>query len=492
MSNLKLTLGRPALILVLFITGLMMLALPFFRPQEVPFPFLFIGRLHPLILHFPIVLIILALLFEVAGRFYRLKTGDNTVMVLLIAATLSSLISIAAGFFLFASGEYSGNLMERHFWAGTITGAGIFFTLAMFYIYRSTSRFYYVYFGCLLTSNAAVAYASHLGGSITHGQDYLTEHLQFVMHSFDKNDPKPESEMLVFEDMIAPVFEAKCMSCHNNQRAKGGFVMATHQTILKGGESGQPSITAGNPVESELYKRVVLPEGHTDRMPPEGKTPLTQSEVALIKFWIASGASDSLKLTDAREVDTVEIVVETLLPELVKYRRRAQIEKVKLKTLEKELAEVAIKLDIIIRRDSLSEENHFTIAMKFPPAPLTNEQFRELSPYFEVFSKVSLISSGIDDAGLYYIGQMTNLHELYLQKTKLDGSGVVYLQNLQNLEILNLSFTKIDDKAAIDLLKMPSLREVYLYRTNTSMQVIEALRKYRPGVRFLLEEGPYF
>jgi hypothetical protein len=130
--------------------------------------------------------------------------------------------------------------------------------------------------------------------------------------------------------------------------------------------------------------------------------------------------------------------------------------------------------------------------MKFPPAPFTNEQFRELSPYFEAFSKVSLISSGIDDAGLYYIGQMVNLRELYLQKTKLDGTGIVYLQNLPNLEILNLSFTKIDDKSALDLLKMHTVREVYLYRTNTSMQVIEALRKYKPTVRFLLEEGPYF
>jgi hypothetical protein len=109
-----------------------------------------------------------------------------------------------------------------------------------------------------------------------------------------------------------------------------------------------------------------------------------------------------------------------------------------------------------------------------------------------VFSRVSLASSGIDDAGLYYIGQMVNVRELYLQKTALEGPGILYLQKLPKLEVLNLSFTGIDDKAALDLLKFPSLREVYLYRTNTSMQVIEALRKYRPEVRFLVEEGPYF
>lgn len=414
-------------------------------------------------------------------------------MVILIAAALSALVSVAAGFFLFASGDYSGNLMERHFWAGAITGAAIFSTLGLFYIYRSTTRFYYLYFAALLLSNASVGYASHLGGSITHGQDYLTEHLQFVMHAFDGGDEvRPESEMLVYEDMIAPVFEAKCMSCHNDQRAKGDLIMNTFQDLLKGGESDKPSIVAGDPDSSEVYKRVVLPEDHKDRMPPEGKTPMKESEIALLKFWIASGAAETLKVAQARKIDTMQQVVEGLLPELAKYRRRASIEKMKLKTLEEELQAVALKLDITIRRDSLADGNHFTIAMKFPPAPFTNEQFRELSPYFEVFSKVSLISSGIDDAGLYYIGQMVNLRELYLQKTKLDGTGIVYLQNLPNLEILNLSFTKIDDKAALDLLKMHTVREVYLYRTNTSMQVIEALRKYKPAVRFLLEEGPYF
>lgn len=492
MSNSTLTFRRPALIFALFITGFLFLALPFFRPAEVPILFLFIGRFHPLILHFPIVLIILALLFEMAGRYTQLKTGENTVMVLLVAAALSALVSIAAGFFLFASGDYSGKLMDRHFWAGAITGAGIFFTLALFLINRSNARFYPLYLGCLVFSNVAVAYASHLGGSITHGQDYLTEHLQFVMHSFDGKETKPESEMLVYEDMIAPVFEAKCLSCHNSQRAKGSFVMTSQENLFKGGESGQPGITTGKPAESELYKRVVLPEDHSDRMPPDGKTPMKDSEIALLKYWIASGASDTLRVADARKVDTIQEVVSTLLPELARYRRRAQIEKVKLETLEKELQEVAQKLDITIRRDSLADDNHFTIAMKFPPAPFTNEQFRELSPYFEVFSKVSLTSSGIDDAGLYYIGQMTNLRELYLQKTAVEGPGIVHLQNLPKLEVLNLSFTKIDDKTAIDLLKMPSLREVYLYRTNTSMQMIEALRKYKSSVRFLLEEGPYF
>lgn len=491
MTTLHLPVRRPALIFAFFTIGLLFLALPLYRPVEVPFLFLFVGRLHPLILHFPIVLIILALLFEVAGRFYRMKVGENTVLVLLLAAALSAVVSIAAGFFLFASGDYAGSLMERHFWAGAVTGAAIFFTLAFFYLQRSAGKYYHLYFGALLFTNAAVGYTSHMGGSITHGQNYLTEHLEYLFHSSGEDETKPVSEMLVYGDMIHPIFEAKCMSCHNAQRAKGSFLLTSYENALKPGESAKPSLTPGDPLASEIYNRVILPEGHADRMPPEGKTPLTENEISLLRYWIAAGGAPTLRAVEAEQVDTVQQIVETLLPDLARYRRRVRMEKVRLSRLEDELGQLAASLDIAITKDSLSEDNLFAIAMKFPPAPFTNDQFRELRPYFDVFSRASLISSGIDDAGLYYIGQMTNLRALYLQKTGLDGSGLIHLQKLPHLEVLNLSFTKVDDKALIDLLEFPSLKEVYLYRTNTSMQVIEALRKYRPRVRFLLEEGPY-
>jgi hypothetical protein len=227
-------------------------------------------------------------------------------------------------------------------------------------------------------------------------------------------------------------------------------------------------------------------------MPPEGKTPLTENEISLLKFWIKAGAKEELKVQDAKKETEIEPIVENLLPELSRYRRKAQIATIKLNALQQELKEVANALSIIIQKDSASEEDYFSIAMSFPPAPFTSEQFKMLHPYAEVFSKASLVSSGIDDAGLYYIGQMINLEKLFLQKTGLDGSGLVYLQNLPKLKVLNLSFTNVDDKAAIDLLKIPNLQEVYLYRTNTSKQVIDALQKNKPSLKIYVQEGPYF
>ena len=268
--------------------------------------------------------------------------------------------------------------------------------------------------------------------------------------------------------------------------------MTSYQNLTKPGESNSPSITPTAPEKSELYKRVILPEDHDDHMPPQGKSPLTPDEISLLKYWIESGAQTQLHVTDAKKVDTVSVLVENLLPELSRYRRKAQIANLKMKVLEQELDEIANALSISVAKDTLSDEGRFTIAMKFPPARLTNTQFMLLHPYANVFSKASLVSSGIDDDGLYYLGQMTNLEKLFLQKTKLDGSGIIYLSNLPKLRVLNLSFTQVDDKSAIDLLKIPNLEEVYLYQTNTSKQVVEALQKNKPGLKIYLQEGPYF
>lgn len=381
--------------------------------------------------------------------------------------------------------------MNQHLWAGVITGASIFFTIGLFFIYHHNQRFYYAYFASLVLSNVAIGYTSHMGGSITHGQDYLTEYVPVILNGFESKE-KPESEMLVYDDVIAPVLEAKCISCHNQTKTKGDLLLTSYENLFKEGKSEKPSITSHDPDKSELYNRVVLPRKHDDHMPPEGKTPLNENEIKMLKYWIESGASDQSKVSEVKADKKMGGTMNELLKDLVRYKRKAGISKMKKKVLQKELDELAKKLSIIIIADSTAEENHFAISMKFPPEKFTNNQLLELVPYYDVFSKVSLVSADIDDDALYFISQMPNLKELYLQKTMLDGSGLIYLQAMKNLEVLNLSYTRTDDKAAIDLLKIPNLKKVYLFQTQTSRQVVEALHKNKPRLEILLEEGPYF
>jgi len=344
----------------------------------------------------------------------------------------------------------------------------------------------------LILSNAAVAYTSHLGGSLTHGEDYLTEYVPLVTGKIGNEPARDPSQATVYDDMILPVFEAKCIGCHNESRAKGELSMVTLETMMKGGESGIPGIVPGHPDSSELYKRIILPEGHEDRMPPEGKAPFTAAETALLNFWIASGAARNLSVEDASKDTAARPVIAEVAPNLKRYRRIQELSKLKTGELERELEHLEMRLNVIIERDSAEEENLYSVRMKFPPAPFSSDHVRELLPYGDVFSKLSLVSSGIQDDALYHISKMPNLRKLYLQKTNIDGSGIVHLKKLQKLEVLNLSYTKVDDRSAIELLNVPNVREVYLFRSNTSDEVAKALQAYRPAVQMLLEEGPYW
>src|SRR6185295_11345788 len=120
----------------------------------------------------------------------------------------------------------------------------------------------------------------------------------------------------------------------------------------------------------------------------------------------------NLRVVDLRKDSSTNVMVTHILPELKRYRRKQIIARVKDEQLQRSLDTVARQLNINIRKDTAAEDNFYMVSMKFPPARLTNEQLRELAPFGEVFSKMSLVSSGIEDDGLYHIGQMGNLKEL--------------------------------------------------------------------------------
>jgi len=87
---------------------------------------------------------------------------------------------------------------------------------------------------------------------------------------------------------VQPIFENKCLECHNPNKIKGKLLMDTAEAVTKGGDAG-PGIVAGQPDNSEIIKRVVLPHDHDDIMPPKGG-PLAANEIDVLKRWVAEGA----------------------------------------------------------------------------------------------------------------------------------------------------------------------------------------------------------
>ena len=88
-------------------------------------------------------------------------------------------------------------------------------------------------------------------------------------------------ETPTFEKDIGPIFQKKCVSCHNASNQKGELDLTTPFGVFKGGES-QSTLVSGDLESSYLYELV-----HSRMMPPDGEgEPLTDAEIHKIEVWI--------------------------------------------------------------------------------------------------------------------------------------------------------------------------------------------------------------
>ncbi|HSI74566.1 MAG TPA: c-type cytochrome domain-containing protein [Lunatimonas sp.] len=454
---------------------------------------LLIGRFHPLVLHFPIVLILLTSVFLILGIFHTLFRHPLVIGSLLFLSCVSSGIAVVAGYLLFATDDYSGDMVLNHLWGGIWTGVGICLSTAIYLLWlekngKILSSFFYTALGA---TTVFLGYTSHLGGSLTHGQDFISDPMTALFPP--KGMPeKPLEEVLLYEDLIYTILDSKCINCHNENKTKGDLLMTNHDNLLKAGESGKNAVIPGNSAESELMVRVHLPASDEDHMPPEGKPGLSAEELKLLTFWIDGGAEKNIKIVELLDHPEVGPEINLLLPKIRKTQQRLFLEKEKFEEVHQELLEIAEPLGIEIMPDKDAEQLSFALRMTFPPKPFSTEELLKLEPYFPYFSSVSLASADITDDELFFISKMENLRHLFVQKTGITGTGLPYLHSMSRLETLNISFTPMKDGHALHLLEFPALKKIYFFGTPVKKEVIAALQAYRPDLEIVLEEGPLF
>jgi len=263
--------------------------------------FQFLGRLHPLMVHFPIGLLIVAFALELVVVKRKQKGLRGGVHSMVYLGAISAVFSALFGLFLEIQEGYEGTLVKSHEFAGIATAVLASITaLVLKYSLKRKDEKLIAYRLMLTVTVVMLAVAGHLGATLTHGENYFSEVLPGYQDEYIEIKPTGLISELKATDTLSTLqkdklnlqvrglFAHKCYQCHGENKHKGGLVLETKEGVFRGGDSGL-AVVPGKSEESEIYKRIILPKGHEKAMPTKGK-PLNAAEIELVRLWIDEGA----------------------------------------------------------------------------------------------------------------------------------------------------------------------------------------------------------
>ena len=396
-----------------------------------------VGRLHPLLLHFPIVLLLLgaSLLWIRDENRMRYFTW-----LLLVGANLAG-ATVVAGLFL-ATEDYSGDAISWHKWTAISSQA---VAVALYFL---RDRAITILRSLSISLSVLLVLAGHFGAALTHGEDFLLAPLQLT-----SEEPLSLADAEVFKDLVQPIFESKCVACHQEGKIKGELRLDLLTGIQKGGKSGALFV-AGKPELSLLIQRIHLPLEEEEHMPPKNKLQLTEEELEILSLWVSSGGGFDQKVMDLPQEDP--------LFQLVSARFSVQ----KSYTFSAADPDDIADLTTFFRK----------VRPIFPGSPALEVAYygssafdanslAELNVVRDQVVKLNLSRMPLQDSDLSLLSDFQNLESLYLNFTSLTGNQLKSLINLPKLEVLAISGNTLDEEGIKALVSMRQLRHLYLWQT---------------------------
>lgn len=273
----------------------------------------FAGGFHPLVLHLPIGLWF-GLLFVLAFR-SKFSSQDATRLLFwgTVLVFVSGLVAFGSGLLLYLAGGHVESAVRPHMYGALLFIAG---TAGFGLLVRQGMRTP-ILWGWAVFVSLFLGITGHLGGVMTHG-NLMDKAPWIVLKDHPAVDaveaaaaPVPESMHgpLIFDAVVRPLLEEKCIFCHGARRGRGGLNMTSLETILAGGSDG-PAVVNGSAADSLLVKRIDLPESDAKHMPPAGEPQLTAAETAFLRWWIGYGLEASMDELPEEHAELVDSIAE--------------------------------------------------------------------------------------------------------------------------------------------------------------------------------------
>jgi uncharacterized membrane protein len=428
----------------------------------------FIGKFHPLLVHLPIGMLMIAILFgfmSLKENYSYLKGANHIVLFL---AAVSATLSAFTGWILSQSGGYANELIAWHQWMGI--GLVVISWVAFFVHSRNEKAFKVA----LVVSGLLLVVTGHLGGSITHGEGFLT--------------PPPISEWFVKEgaavppivltketlgyDAIAKIVDRKCKSCHGPGNQKGKLRLDSPEEILKGGKHGEV-VVASLPDESHLIQNILLPLEDDDHMPPKENSQLSKAEMAVLVEWVATGASFDKTVEELAWSDSLIVAYNTATsnkPATYTYIPQGSVQ--------------PIESSLVTRLDTLGVSivpvsdgsNYVNVNFLHVPQNYMAEALQLLPSLNKQCVWLDLTGKPLSSERLEFVGKMQNLTKLSLKDCGLNDSLMSKLQPLSRLEYVNLVNNPVTASGIKGLQGNVGLQQLFLFQTQVQPTDTAALR----------------
>ena len=465
MERLKKIIGDTVLvvqILILFI-------LVFENRIEVPAILQAFGRMHPLLLHLPIGLLLVTFILIFTKRYFHGSSLDELVSLLLHFTALTASFTTLMGLLLSLEGTFGAEQLWLHKWLGIVLS----FLCWALLIFKDNLK--------ILKPLGAVGvvlliFTGHYGANLTHGEDFVWAPLQ--------SDPPRVRRVItdstaLFTATVEPILESKCYGCHNSKKAKGNLILTSLETIREGGKNG-PLWTAGDATNSLIVERLLLPIEHDEHMPPRDKAQLSEDEITFISLWIDQGADVEKKLIALNEEDTLRKLASAIIP---RYQQLDGLEPQY--TFEFASPEKIEDLNIPNRTVFQIAKNEPAVqADFFLQESYNSKHLEELAAVKEQLISLNLSKMPVKDEDLNTILNFKRLEVLNLNNTAITGSGLKGLSSLPKLRSLSVSGTQVSVEALRELGTSSSLREVFVWNTPVSAESVASLEEVFPQIKW--------
>ena len=407
----------------------------------------YLGNFHPVVLHLPIGAFLFTFLLFISQKYLK-SNFDPAVRMGLLFSFITSIITSIFGYILHLNGDYDSVLVDRHMWLAIATTILIGFVL---YLHKRQKPYNHV-LSSFVFATVLLTITGHNGGSLTHGKDYLK------LPDFEKEISIVSYDSIhVFNQVISPILDSKCVKCHNTGKSKGNLMLSSIDKILLGGEKGQ-IIKSNSSVDSRLYTYLNLPIDDEMHMPPDGNSQLNDNEKELIKLWIDEGA-DFYNFRKMNDDNFSKEILSFLPKEIASVDPPNRNDLVKL--IENEF-----------RIERISTENNF-IDIKYQGKSFKQSYLRLLSKVSDNIKRLDLSFVDLSSIDLSRVDNFENLTYLNLNNTKLTTKKIQKLD--LDIQTLILSNNNFDVSVFDKFISNPTNERVFAYNTISDLDLTKEI-----------------